>query len=99
MNGKIVLGLAATVVTVGSALALRAHNGNHRMVGKTANNIKCLRCASLWSSASGFHVSKCHTQAGGGGRTLHAINGKWYTQITTGGGWGGNTRTLVTTTM
>jgi hypothetical protein len=102
MNGKIVLGLAATVVTVGSALAFRAHSLTNKAVGKTALNVKCLQCASLWSKTGGNHVTKCNTKAGGGGRTLHGIGSAahshtWATKVTTGGGCGSNTRTLVTT--
>jgi hypothetical protein len=49
MNGKVVIGLAATVVMVGSALAFRVHSHSisNRVVGKTALGVKCLRCASL----------------------------------------------------
>jgi hypothetical protein len=104
MNGKIVLGLAATVVAVGSALAFRAHSLTNKVYGHTALNDKCLKCASLWSKAGGAHATKCNTKAGGGGRTLHGVGSAahshtWATNVTTNGGCNTAIRTLVTTTI
>jgi hypothetical protein len=86
MNGKIILGLAGAVVTVGSALAFRAHNtGAHNSVGKTLGGVHCLKCASLYFLAGGTggaHVSKCNTKAGGGGQTLKGIGSNHYTWYT-----------------
>jgi hypothetical protein len=85
MNGKIVLGLAATIVTIGSALGLRAHKkqGSNTMVGKTADG-HCFKCRSLWSSSGGAPNTKCKTAAAGL-VTLHGIGSgrhshTWYTQ-------------------
>jgi hypothetical protein len=89
MNGKIILGLAGTVVTVASALAFKAQNGSvHQSVGKTANGGLCRKCASLWSIGSGGpggNVTKCNTKAGGGGIVLKGVGSAahshtWFTQ-------------------
>jgi hypothetical protein len=88
MNGKFVLGLAATVVTVGSSLAFKAHwgNGGNKSVGKTANG-HCFQCKSLYSSSGGIANTKCKTAAGvvtihGFGSAKHT----WYTQTVNNGG-------------
>jgi hypothetical protein len=108
MTGKIILGLASTVATVGGALAFRAHKGGggNVMVGKTVVAGHCYKCYSLWSLANSGHNTVCHTMPSGGGRTLHGIRGfgshTWYTQTISGGcptGPSHVVRTRTTTTI
>jgi hypothetical protein len=107
MNGKIVLGLATAVVTVGGALAFRANRGGpgKLSVGKTLAQHHCYKCRSLWSNAAGVCNTLCKTAAGL--VPLHGINGigscTWYTRTVSSGSHCPTdtpvVRTMTTTTL
>lgn len=95
-SGRIILGAAAAVVTVGTSLAFNAAHKfrSHKVFGKTAVNFsKCFQCISVYTSNAAGTLAKCHTKAGVGALTLVATrtasnNNKtaaWHPARTAGG--------------
>jgi hypothetical protein len=87
-KGKVILGVATAVISIGSVLAFKvAHFGQKFVYGKTSAGV-CKPCASLWTNHSASHHSTvCNTVAGGGGAVLHGqgVNQRtWYTKTVSG---------------
>ncbi len=86
-NGKVILGVAAAIVTVGSGLAFKAAHKFRtvKVYGKTALGNVCQQCKSLWTTNSAVHATKCKTI--GGVATLHGFGSgairTFYTQTNT----------------
>src|ERR1700743_3331844 len=83
-KGKIILGVATAVISVGSFLAFKvARISTPPVYGKTSGGV-CRLCASLFTHvAANHHAITCNTQVGGGGVVLHGqgLNQQtWYTK-------------------
>ena len=86
-KGKIVLGVAAAIVTVGTGLAFKsAKKSNAPVFGYTLSKSICKECASLWTVAtSGKHANHCFTKTGNKGVELFGTGSNsqtWYTKST-----------------